>query len=97
MSKKKDLKIIGLPVGEDGCSWYRVRQPLNMVKAFTSSDTHIIDKDKDDMVQVAKALQLADVVVTRPGAENGLKASSDKSIPIGIIRLAGLPSGPRNI
>ena len=30
MSKKKDLKIIGLPVGEDGCSWYRVRQPLNM-------------------------------------------------------------------
>jgi len=43
-----------------------------MIKRFTSHDAHIINKDKDDMVAVAKAMEIADLIVARPGSEEGL-------------------------
>ena len=72
------MRFISLPVDDGGCGYYRIRQPLEMVKRNTPHDTHIIDKDKDDMVQVSKALQVADVIIARPGAEAGLKMILDK-------------------
>jgi len=66
------LKIIGLPVDNGGCGNYRVYQPFETLKRFTIHDTHVIEKDKDDMVAVAKALEVADVIVGRPGSEVGV-------------------------
>jgi len=68
----KPLKIISLPVDEGGCGWYRVRQPLKMIKEYTDSDTHIIEKNKDDMVAISKALEVTDIIVMRPGSEVGM-------------------------
>ncbi len=65
------LKILAFPVSEDGCSGYRVRKPLEGLKLYTDHDVHIIDKDKDDMNNIAKIFAQADVVWMRPGAEKG--------------------------
>lgn len=65
------LKILAFPVGQDGCSGYRVRKPLEGIKLYTDHDVHIIDKHKDDMNTTAKLFPLADVVWMRPGAELG--------------------------
>lgn len=74
----RPLKIISLPVDDGGCGWYRIRQPFQMIKDNTTSDVHIINKDSDDMLQVAKAMHVADLFVVRPGAENGLKMLLEK-------------------
>lgn len=72
MSAKKSLKILSLPVDKGGCGWYRIRQPFEMIKAYTDHDAHVIDKDSDDMIAIAEALSLADVIVIRQGGEAGL-------------------------
>lgn len=69
----KPLKIMGLPVDDGGCGWYRIRQPFEMIQKHTPHDTHIVDQKVDNMVEVAKAMELADVLVARPGAEVGIK------------------------
>lgn len=76
--KNKVLKIIGLPCDDGGCGWMRIRQPFQMIKNNTPHDVHIIDSNSDDMVQVAKAMQIADLFVARPGAEKGLKIILEK-------------------
>lgn len=61
-----------MPLGEDGCSWYRVRQPFEFINRFTEHDVHIVDPKNDDMVEVTKALAIADIVVVRQGGEGGI-------------------------
>ncbi len=68
----KNLKILSLPVDKGGCGWYRVRQPFEMIKAFTSHDTHVIDKDNDETTNIAEALSAADIILIRQGGEVGL-------------------------
>lgn len=65
------LKILAFPVGQDGCSGYRVRKPLEGLKLYTDCDCHIIDKEKDHMGKIAKLFPLANVIWMRPGAELG--------------------------
>ncbi len=62
------LKILAMPVDSGGCGMYRVRQPLKMVAKHTPHDTHVVDKDKDDMIQVAISMSMVDIIVCRPGA-----------------------------
>lgn len=71
--KNKFLKVLSLPVDDGGCGWYRIRQPFEKIHLNTPHDTHIIDTKKDDMFEVAKAMQVADVVVIRPGAYDGMQ------------------------
>lgn len=61
-----------MPTDSGGCGWYRIRQPFEMINRFTSSETHIIDKDQDNMLEVVKAMQMAHILVTRPGGEMGI-------------------------
>lgn len=60
------MKILSLPVDKGGCGFYRIRQPLTMVKNHTEHDTYILG-EKDDGIEAAIALHYADVVVVRPG------------------------------
>jgi len=69
----KPIRIMSTPVDSGGCGWYRIRQPFEMIQRFTNSDTHVIDQQKDDMVEVSKAMQMANILVTRPGGEIGIK------------------------
>ena len=71
------LKILSFPAGEDGCSGYRVRKPLEGLKLYTEHDAHIIDKNKEDFQALVKLFPLADVVWMRPGAEVGRKQLLD--------------------
>ena len=64
---------MGMPVDNGGCGWYRIRQPFEMIQRFTPNDTHIIDQQKDNMVEVSKAMEMANILVTRPGGEVGIK------------------------
>jgi glycosyltransferase involved in cell wall biosynthesis len=66
------MRILSLPVDSGGCGHYRIRQPFSMVKAYTDSDAYVIS-DKDDMVAVSKAIGMADVLMCRPGSEEGLR------------------------
>lgn len=68
----KPIKILSLPVDRGGCGWYRVRQPFEMIQRYSDSDTHVIDKEADDPIEILKALILADILVLRQGAEIGL-------------------------
>lgn len=68
---KKILRIISLPVDDGGCGFYRIRKPFEMIKRFTDHDAYIIDT-KDNMQSVTKALLVADLVVSRPGSEEGM-------------------------
>lgn len=74
----KKLKIISTPVDDGGCGNLRVRQPLKLLKQHTEHDTHVIDTKKDDMVEVAKALAVADIVIVRQGGEAGVEAIKAK-------------------
>ncbi len=58
---------------DGGCGWYRIRQPFETIQKHTSNDTHIIDQQHDDMVEVSKAMQMAHILVGRPGSELGIK------------------------
>ncbi len=68
----KSLKILALPVDRGGCGHYRIRQPFSMIQNYTEHDAHVIDKESDDMIQIAEALSIADVIVIRQGGEIGL-------------------------
>lgn len=74
----KKLKILSLPVDRGGCGQYRVRQPLAMISAYTPHDTHIVDKDKDDMMAVYEALKVADIIIVRQGGEDGVRMLKQK-------------------
>lgn len=74
---KEILRIISLPVDDGGCGWYRIRQPFEMIQRYTDHDTHIIDHMHDNMVEVTKAMGMADLLVTRPGGEEGIKRITD--------------------
>ena len=73
MDKTRPLRLMALPVDTGGCGWYRIRQPFEMIRKHTTSDTHIIDKSADNMVDVVIAIEMADVLVGRPGAEVGVR------------------------
>lgn len=64
----KGLRILTMPVDRDGCSWYRVRQPLTLLKDLTPHDPHLVDQEKDDMGALVAALPLVDIFVTRLGS-----------------------------
>jgi glycosyltransferase involved in cell wall biosynthesis len=72
------LKLLALPCDDGGCGNYRIRQPFEMIKRFTDHDCHIIDTHKDDMLAVAQAIALADVVIGRQGAEEGMRQLRSK-------------------
>jgi len=66
------IKVLSLPVDMGGCGWYRVRQPLSLIKKYTKHDVHIIDKNEDVMEDVVRAFVMSDIILMRPGAEDGL-------------------------
>jgi len=68
----KPLKIMSLPVDDGGGGWYRVYQPFSEIKKHTIHDTHVANMEKDDLVQLGKAIELADIIVMRYGAERVL-------------------------
>lgn len=76
--EQKPLRIISMPVDQGGCGQYRCRQPFEMIRRFTPHDTHIIDNQKDDGTAIAKALNVADVIVSRPGSEVGVAMLLEK-------------------
>lgn len=65
------MKILALPCDKGACGWYRVRQPLAKIKALTGHETHVIDKEADNMLEVAESLAIADVIIMRTGGEMG--------------------------
>lgn len=65
------IKVLSFPTGNDGCSYYRVRKPLEGIKLYTDHDSHIIDPARDDMNEITKIMPLSDIVWLRPGAEKG--------------------------
>ena len=67
-----------MPVDRGGCGQYRIRQPLELLKAHTEHDTHVVDTVKDDMVAVAEALAVADVAIVRQGGEIGMQMIKEK-------------------
>lgn len=67
------MKILAMPVDFGGCGWYRVRQPMQMIKSHTKHDTHVVDMKEDDMNEVSRALLNTDVVVVRQGGEEGIR------------------------
>lgn len=66
------LKILSLPVDDGGCGFYRIRQPFEMINRFTEHEARIISGD-DDPVASTRAIAAADLLVIRPGAEEGLQ------------------------
>lgn len=81
-SKKTDvIRIMGLPVDQGGCGWYRIRQPFQMIQDNTPHDTHIWNREKDNGEGIAAAIPHTDIVVFRPNAEPGFfKMSSYKEM-----------------
>ena len=61
------MRVMAMPCDRGGCGWYRVRQPMAMIKEFTEHDTYIVEKDSDAMEDIVKALPSVDVVVVRQG------------------------------
>ena len=62
-----------MPVDMGGCGYYRVRQPLRMLKQYTVHDTHVINIKEDDMSSVGMALARSDVAIVRQGGEDGMR------------------------
>lgn len=60
------LKILGLPTGRDGCSFYRLRQPLQKIARLGLADVQFVSAtdDTDTMVNLVKQ---ADVIFLRNG------------------------------
>ena len=75
--KQNIIRILSLPVDDGGCGWYRVRQPFNMILKNTDHDAYVTDKD-DDGMEIFKALKVADIVVIRQGAEEGMRRLVEK-------------------
>lgn len=67
------MKIISTPVDNGGCGFLRIRQPLRIIKETTDHDTHVINPHEDDMTAVADALKHTDIILSRPGGEQGIK------------------------
>lgn len=68
---------MSLPVDRGGCGWYRVRQPFQAIQDYTDSDTHVIDKEHDDPIQVIEGLLKTDVLVCRQGSEMSIDEIRD--------------------
>lgn len=68
------IRIISLPVDDGGCGQYRIRQPFEMIKKFTDAEAHVIDSNNDNMLSIADAMAVADVIVYRQGGEIGIPA-----------------------
>lgn len=62
------MNIVALPVDRGGCGWYRVRQPMQMIKMHTASDTYLYEND-DDPNDLVRALTGAQVAIIRQGGE----------------------------
>lgn len=73
------MKVLSLPVDFSACGQYRVRKPLEGLNLYTEADCHVIDYQKDNMVEIIKAMSVADVIFMRPGAEIGM--AKIKAIP----------------
>lgn len=73
------LKILSLPVDLSACGQYRIRKPLEGLNLYTEADCHVVDYQKDNMVEIIKAFSVADVIFMRPGAEVGM--AKIKAIP----------------
>lgn len=67
-----------MPVDRGGCGFLRVRQPLNLLHKNTQHDTHIIDTKTDDMIEVSKAMAMADIAIVRQGGEAGMDLIKEK-------------------
>lgn len=62
-----------MPVDMGGCGYYRVRQPLRMLKQYTVHDTHVINIKEDDVSSIGMALARSDVAIVRQGGEDGMR------------------------
>lgn len=62
-----------MPVDAGGCGWYRIRQPMQMIKSHTEHDTHVVDMKDDDMNEVSRALLNTQIIVVRQGGEEGIR------------------------
>lgn len=71
------MNIISFPCDRGGCGWYRVRQPLKLIKELTEHDTHVMDQEKDDPVAIAKALPRAQVWYLRQGGHEAVRKIKD--------------------
>lgn len=77
------LNILSLPVGLDGCSGYRIRKPLDGIRKYTEHDTAVLDIKNMDMANVLRFLPEVDVIMMRPGSEQGaMKIKEIKDIKI---------------
>lgn len=65
-----NLKILALPTDDGGCGNYRIRQPFEMINRFTKSEAQILSHEQDSL-EIARAMNAADLFVIRPGAEEG--------------------------
>jgi glycosyltransferase involved in cell wall biosynthesis len=66
------MRIIHTSVDDGGCGNYRVRQPFSMIKKYTEHDVHIVDTQSDDMVAIADAMRVADLIGNRQGSGQGM-------------------------
>lgn len=76
---KKPLRIVGMPVDRGGCGWYRVRQPLQMISAFTDADTWMVENEETTGDEILYGLKNAQIVLIRQGQESAITFL--KSIP----------------
>ena len=75
--KRNIVRILSLPVDNGGCGNYRVRQPFDMILQNTEHDAYVVDKD-DPGQEVFEAMKIADVIVLRQGAEEGMRRLTEK-------------------
>jgi glycosyltransferase involved in cell wall biosynthesis len=67
------MKILSLPVDNGGCGNYRIRQPFKGLAKLLPVRPHIIDTKESSFDEIAKLIQLADIVFMRPGSEVGMR------------------------
>lgn len=72
------MRVIGLPTDDGGCGWYRIRQPFLELNKLPDWNTYVINPARDDMTAVADAMRVADLLVARPGGEQGVQKILDE-------------------
>lgn len=73
------MKILSLPVGKDGCSYYRIRKPFDGLNIVEEGCAHVLDIEKDKTVGLPQIMQLADVIFVRQGGEIGYRKITSMS------------------
>jgi glycosyltransferase involved in cell wall biosynthesis len=66
LNTKRKLRILTLPTGRDGCSWYRVKQPYNAIGEAGIAEVVIANPGDKDLHRL---VEYTDVVIARPNQE----------------------------